>query len=71
MRGEKTCRISAKVDVRGSPPHARGKVSVRPMQARGIGITPARAGKSVLVYILQCAVGDHPRACGEKLHALL
>ena len=32
-----------------------------------LGITPARAGKSRRLYRFVCYVGDHPRACGEKL----
>ena len=51
----------------GSPPRVRGKGPFLRGPAEQIGITPARAGKSL------CRVGsipcgrDHPRACGEKL----
>ena len=31
-----------------------------------LGITPARAGKSLITQTASCAGWDHPRACGEK-----
>ena len=50
----------------GSPPRVRGKGQLRPQIKRHIGITPARAGKSVSALATQVAKKDHPRACGEK-----
>ena len=50
----------------GSPPPMRGKVrGIQTSQAL-TGITPAYAGKSVLLLLLPFAVQDHPRLCGEK-----
>ena len=46
----------------------RGKVSVHPCLPCSFGITPARAGKSIFRFGGLNLVGDHPRACGEKLY---
>ena len=50
----------------GSPPRVRGKVRVLDIAERGVGITPARAGKRSARISRRCATWDHPRACGEK-----
>ena len=50
----------------GSPPRMRGKV---PLKAEGYDadrITPAHAGKSVILPFVDRFPTDHPRACGEK-----
>ena len=55
----------------GSPPRVRGKVDVdRQIGVIG-GITPARAGKRLNVCLIPTDAQDHPRACGEKLCALI
>ena len=50
----------------GSPPHMRGKEAVKRHSARGLGITPAYAGKSTLERAIAHNARDHPRVCGEK-----
>ena len=52
--------------VQGSPPHARGKVKVKPVWSDVHGITPARAGKSQQTYQSLMRGKDHPRTRGEK-----
>ena len=54
----------------GSPPRVRGKpVHIERSGRRG-RITPARAGKTVTAANGTANQTDHPRACGENLHAL-
>ena len=68
--GEKL-RIFAYPDiVMGSPPRVRGKVVLRVALCIGVGITPACAGKSDSPRNCITAFRDHPRVCGEKVHAL-
>ena len=51
----------------GSPPRVRGKVAVYLSHDKRRGITPAHAGKSQFICRFVLALGDHPRACGEKI----
>ena len=51
----------------GSPPRMRGKVNKKDHPGIAIGITPAHAGKGVLVAVWAVEHGDHPRACGERI----
>ena len=51
---------------RGSPPRMRGKVSAGITTAAALGITPAYAGKSILLVFQSAVNRDHPRVCGEK-----
>ena len=44
----------------------RGKVEFFCFEVVADGITPAYAGKRVLVSIALMRLGDHPRVCGEK-----
>ena len=55
----------------GSPPRVRGKEKMKRNCERGIGITPACAGKRALASILAVSSWDHPRVCGEKNNAQL
>ena len=64
--GEKKCHAVHRTLVQGSPPHMRGKGGTYHTMGRGLGITPAHAGKSVLPLIDPDHRGDHPRTCGEK-----
>ena len=64
--GEKLAGLLSSRTSRGSPPHMRGKGSERYTIQRQYGITPAYAGKSLLVGVFDFLVGDHPRVCGEK-----
>ena len=50
----------------GSPPHMRGKAVQRPEPESAAGITPAHAGKSLVVVCGDAGRWDHPRTCGEK-----
>ena len=45
----------------------RGKVLDKGQIRAVVGITPARAGKSLFLEICEHELRDHPRACGEKL----
>ena len=54
-RGEKVPLIRAFASSLGSPPHARGKVCFDRCRHLQKGITPARAGKSIIaIPILHC-----------------
>ena len=44
----------------------RGKVPVFPALHHWRGITPAHAGKSMLLPMQTVTGKDHPRPCGEK-----
>ena len=44
----------------------RGKAHVFLVVLRHIRITPAYAGKSIIIYHRKYGVLDHPRLCGEK-----
>ena len=50
----------------GSPPRMRGKVDIRAAEVARIRITPAYAGKRLCRLLIEQAVRDHPRVCGEK-----
>ena len=49
----------------------RGKAEPRRILYDKLGITPAYAGKSFGVPLLDSGIKDHPRLCGEKLVALM
>ena len=50
----------------GSPPHVRGKEVDTIAETAVTGITPACAGKRVVIRLVFAAMWDHPRMCGEK-----
>ena len=50
----------------GSPPRMRGKVPILVCEFLCVGITPAYAGKSILIFMVLSSIRDHPRVCGEK-----
>ena len=50
----------------GSPPQVRGKQSMKKCINGKIRITPAGAGKTILVQRKLFQLGDHPRRCGEN-----
>ena len=52
--------------VKGSPPHGRGKVRGRKPFLQEPWITPAWAGKSLLLALRFAGFWDHPRVGGEK-----
>ena len=66
MCGEKLVEQLLSLVGLGSPPHVRGKDFGTEVLYLAARITPACAGKSTGVPILQWEIGDHPRMCGEK-----
>ena len=50
----------------GSPPRMRGKGSVTVVCCQHWGITPAYAGKRLIMQRSGSIPRDHPRVCGEK-----
>ena len=66
MCGEKRLRKTYKKQLRGSPPHVRGKETLLADDARIVRITPACAGKSFGRPQSVSLPQDHPRMCGEK-----
>ena len=64
--GEKFFSPKVPTETAGSPPRVRGKVAQLVDGCCCCGITPACAGKRVLVKIFLSIFGDHPRVCGEK-----
>ena len=66
MCGENNLIITVLSAVAGSPPHVRGKLSLKCRCFCLFGITPACAGKTDLRAQHQVAIEDHPRMCGEN-----
>ena len=66
MRGEKFWKNSFAQSTKGSPPHARGKVFLRPHRFHNVRITPACAGKREKDIPRNGEDWDHPRMRGEK-----
>ena len=66
MCGEKKAGTWLDDEIRGSPPHVRGKESIAVGIGDGIGITPACAGKRAAHSFQAVPPWDHPRMCGEK-----
>ena len=54
----------------GSPPRMRGKLTGVLAVTLLMRITPAHAGKTILVTCSKSFCTDHPRACGENLNFL-
>ena len=50
----------------GSPPRMRGKLGCPRVSGKHQRITPADAGKTVLIALFTVARSDHPRGCGEN-----
>ena len=55
---------------KGSPPRMRGKHTLSRVGRLLVRITPADAGKTFQCAALTRFNWDHPRGCGENLHAL-
>ena len=64
--GEKRESWPTSTTAPGSPPRMRGKAAGNQQPGRGLGITPAYAGKSARPLHKLGSVWDHPRVCGEK-----
>ena len=65
--GEKGSGVISKIAGLGSPPRGRGKVMLFTLLPMGRGITPAWAGKSMIVRSVCLSSVDHPRVGGEKI----
>ena len=66
VRGEEPVSIERRITLAGSPPRARGRELGYHYGPRGLGITPACAGKSAWRGRIPPETRDHPRACGEE-----
>ena len=64
--GEKFWALVRAVMALGSPPRVRGKGYDVVGRLGGVRITPACAGKSLMLPAQQSNCWDHPRVCGEK-----
>ena len=64
--GEKLVATRARKLERGSPPPMRGKARVSTTVIRRVRITPAYAGKRIIIFVDTGYQRDHPRLCGEK-----
>ena len=64
--GEKSSYSPCLVAAVGSPPPMRGKGILELTGTASIRITPAHAGKSLLLLAVFFGHEDHPRPCGEK-----
>ena len=49
----------------GSPPLVRERRQVKVIVIKNHGITPARAGKTILIHRSYLPHQDHPRSCGK------
>ena len=68
--GEKRMRAMRGRGRTGSPPRMRGKVPPHCSAIAIARITPAHAGKSVVIDFITGIAQDHPRACGEKFQRI-
>ena len=66
MCGEKSNCHTAVMQPGGSPPRVRGKVNKLNEGLTDERITPACAGKSFTLELVEQQDRDHPRVCGEK-----
>ena len=64
--GENMFRVFFDFLQTGSPPRMRGKLPLQRLYRQTTGITPAHAGKTVILYLGAIQCQDHPRACGEN-----
>ena len=64
--GEKSDKGFVEYRNAGSPPRMRGKVGYSAGKADSSRITPAYAGKSLILPAFISFYQDHPRVCGEK-----
>ena len=66
MGGEKQISFHSLEESAGSPPHGRGKAAAIIFALASMGITPAWAGKSLILSLEKPMLWDHPRMGGEK-----
>ena len=67
--GENAARMLLRLLMKGSPPQVRGKLAWSIPSATSSRITPAGAGKTVILYLGAIQRQDHPRRCGENVKA--
>ena len=67
MCGEEHTLIFLDCGELGSPPHVRGRGSFATHSGCARRITPACAGKSLILASSGEMRRDHPRMCGEEL----
>ena len=65
--GEKARLCATPHNAGGSPPRVRGKGRDGNAAPPKTGITPACAGKRLMLCRCLRSCGDHPRVCGEKV----
>ena len=66
LGGEKCIAVVISTGILGSPPPMRGKAFGKICNNLFNRITPAYAGKRLIMYIMCGQIRDHPRLCGEK-----
>ena len=71
LRGEKESDADIERMLSGSPPLARGKASTPWIPMMKPRITPACAGKSYELHLIETGHRDHPRLRGEKTKKIL
>ena len=64
--GEKVGPVGCVSGWLGSPPRMQGKAEGKAEIARTLRITPAYAGKRIILHRDDAPSRDHPRVCGEK-----
>ena len=64
--GENERKIPKTRKAKGSPPRMRGKLGEWEQRKPIYRITPADAGKTVIMYSSFNPAKDHPRGCGEN-----
>ena len=64
--GKNSSEILSSMYRSGSPPRVREKLQLWQVKDRGIGITPACAGKTGLYVLTRKIKRDHPRVCGKN-----
>ena len=66
-RGEKSLIVLYSRQLKGSPPHTRGKGCQKSSERKHLRITPAHAGKRRCTRHIPVSLSDHPRTRGEKV----
>ena len=66
MCGKNYAKIYDAVDGTGSPPRVREKPAWEEKNDKGVGITPACAGKTEPDTVVLASLADHPRVCGKN-----
>ena len=64
--GENNFTLMFKLNILGSPPQVRGKLTMRTSGDDFTRITPAGAGKTTSSISNSSGISDHPRRCGEN-----